>query len=44
MERQIQMMYQMKQRENAMHIAKQREICNWLTTFYVFATIGLLTG
>ncbi|XP_077303032.1 plasminogen receptor (KT) [Arctopsyche grandis] len=44
MERHIQMMYQLRERSLAMEIAKQREMCNWITAFTVVATIGLFTG
>ncbi|KAJ8710294.1 hypothetical protein PYW07_009660 [Mythimna separata] len=44
MERQIQLQYQMQERQMAMEIAKSRDTCLWLTTFYVTATTGLLTG
>lgn len=44
MERQIQLQYQMQERQMAMEIAKSRDTCLWLTAFYVTATTGLLTG
>ncbi|KAJ8710606.1 hypothetical protein PYW08_009121 [Mythimna loreyi] len=44
MERQIQLQYQMQERQMAMEIAKSRDTCLWLSTFYVTATAGLLTG
>lgn len=44
MERQIQLQYQMQERQMAMQIAKNRDTCLWFTTFYVTAAIGLFTG
>ncbi|KAF9798752.1 hypothetical protein SFRURICE_021549 [Spodoptera frugiperda] len=44
MERQIQLQYQMQERQMAMQIAKSRDTCLWLTTFYVVAGVGLSSG
>ncbi|XP_026750581.2 plasminogen receptor (KT) [Galleria mellonella] len=44
MERQIQLQYQVQERQMAMQIAKNRDICLWLTTFYITSAAGLYTG
>uniref|UniRef100_A0A2A4IZV3 Plasminogen receptor (KT) n=1 Tax=Heliothis virescens TaxID=7102 RepID=A0A2A4IZV3_HELVI len=44
MERQIQLQYQMQERQMAMQIARSRDTCLWFTTFYVTAAAGLFTG
>jgi len=44
LERQIQMQNQMRERIMAMQIAKTRELLYWLGSFYVLATIGMLSG
>nr|XP_032524184.1 plasminogen receptor (KT)-like [Danaus plexippus plexippus] len=44
MERQIQMRNQMAQRQRAMEIAKNRDLCLWYTMFYIAAGTGLFTG
>ncbi|CAH0717688.1 unnamed protein product, partial [Brenthis ino] len=44
MERQIQLRNQMAERQKAMEIAKNRDLCLWYTTFYIAATTGLFTG
>ncbi|XP_026728413.1 plasminogen receptor (KT) [Trichoplusia ni] len=44
MERQIQLQFQLQERQMAMQIAKSRDTCLWFTAFYVTAAAGLLTG
>ncbi|XP_049880418.1 plasminogen receptor (KT)-like [Pectinophora gossypiella] len=44
MERQIQLQYQMQERQVAMQIAKNRDTCLWLTAFYIASATGLFTG
>lgn len=44
MERQIQLQYQIKERQTAMEIAKNREFSIWFSTFYVTSAVGLFTG
>ncbi|CAH0696384.1 unnamed protein product [Spodoptera exigua] len=44
MERQIQLQYQMQERQMAMQIARSRDTCLWFTTFYVVAAAGLGSG
>ncbi|CAB3229445.1 unnamed protein product [Arctia plantaginis] len=44
MERQIQLQYQMQERQVAMDIAKSRDTCLWLTAFSITAATGLFTG
>ncbi|XP_061723745.1 plasminogen receptor (KT) isoform X1 [Cydia pomonella] len=44
MERQIQLQYQMQERQMALQIAKNRDTCLWMTTFYITAATGLFTG
>ncbi|CAH0403219.1 unnamed protein product [Chilo suppressalis] len=44
MERQIQLQYQMQERQMAMQIAKSRDTCLWLTAFYVASSTALFTG
>lgn len=44
MERQIQLQYQLQERQAAMKIAKDRDICLWLTAFHITSTVGLFTG
>ncbi|KAG6460616.1 plasminogen receptor (KT) [Manduca sexta] len=44
MERQIQLQYQMQERQMAMQIAKNRDTCLWFTAFYVTSATGLFTG
>ncbi|XP_063388372.1 plasminogen receptor (KT) isoform X2 [Cydia fagiglandana] len=44
MERQIQLQYQMQERQMALQIAKNRDTCLWMTAFYITATTGLFTG
>lgn len=44
MERQIQLQFQMQERQMAMTIAKNRDTCLWFTAFYITATAGLFTG
>ncbi|CAH0760204.1 unnamed protein product [Diatraea saccharalis] len=44
MERQIQLQYQMQERQMAMQIAKNRDTCLWLTAFYCAASTALFTG
>lgn len=42
MERWIQMHYKIKERENAMEIAKARELFYWFGAFYNVSLVGLL--
>lgn len=44
MERQIQLRNQMAERQRAMELAKNRDICLWFTVFSIAATTGLFTG
>lgn len=44
MERQIQLQFQLQERQMAMQIAKNRDICLWVTTFYLTSVAGLFTG
>ncbi|XP_075985631.1 plasminogen receptor (KT) isoform X2 [Anticarsia gemmatalis] len=44
MERQIQLQYQLQERQMALQIAKSRDTCLWLTAFSVTAVAGLFTG
>lgn len=44
MERQIQLQYQMQERQMALQIAKNRDTCLWLTVFSITAATGLFTG
>ncbi|XP_026332767.1 plasminogen receptor (KT)-like [Hyposmocoma kahamanoa] len=44
MERQIQLQYQMQERQVAMQIAKNRDTCLWLTTFSIATATALFTG
>ncbi|XP_028165912.1 plasminogen receptor (KT) isoform X1 [Ostrinia furnacalis] len=44
MERQIQLQYQMQERQMAMQIAKNRDTCLWLTVFSITAATALFTG
>ncbi|XP_072948284.1 plasminogen receptor (KT) [Epargyreus clarus] len=44
MERQIQLQYQMAERQKALAIARSRDIFLWFTAFYVTSATGLLTG
>ncbi|XP_063542548.1 plasminogen receptor (KT) isoform X2 [Cydia strobilella] len=44
MERQIQLQYQLQERQMALQIAKNRDTCLWMTTFYITAITGLVTG
>lgn len=41
MERWIQMQYQMKERERALELAKNREMFLWMFGFYVVAASGI---
>jgi hypothetical protein len=43
MERWIQMHAQMKQREKAMEIARNRELFLWMFTFYTVAATGIIS-
>ncbi|KAI5631125.1 plasminogen receptor (KT) [Phthorimaea operculella] len=43
-ERQIQLQYQIQERQAALQIAKNRDTCLWITAFTITATVGLLTG
>lgn len=43
MERWIQMQYQIKQREKAMEIAKNRELFLWIFSFYIIAATGIIS-
>lgn len=42
LERQIQMMNQMRERQMAMQVAKTRELFYWFGSFYVLAAVGLI--
>ncbi|KAI8432579.1 hypothetical protein MSG28_013566 [Choristoneura fumiferana] len=44
MERQIQLQYQMQERQMALQIAKNRDTCLWLTVFSITTATGLFTG
>ncbi|KAL0811712.1 hypothetical protein ABMA28_009156 [Loxostege sticticalis] len=44
MERQIQLQYQMQERQAAMQIAKNRDTCLWLTAFSISSAAALFTG
>ncbi|XP_004927282.1 plasminogen receptor (KT) [Bombyx mandarina] len=44
MERQIQLQYQMQERQMALEIAKNRDTCLWITAFYITTATGLFTG
>ncbi|XP_053618147.1 plasminogen receptor (KT) [Plodia interpunctella] len=44
MERQIQLQFQIQERQMAMQIARNRDLCFWITAFYVTAGTGLITG
>ncbi|XP_011560872.2 plasminogen receptor (KT) [Plutella xylostella] len=44
MEQQIQLQYQLQERQIAMQIAKNRDLCLWFTAFYVTAATGLITS
>lgn len=42
MERWIQMHYEIKEREQALTISKNRELFFWLSSFYTVATAGFV--
>ncbi|CAK1590937.1 unnamed protein product [Parnassius mnemosyne] len=44
MERQIQLQYQMQERQRALQIARSRDIFLWFSAFNITAATGLLTG
>ncbi|CAG5026660.1 unnamed protein product [Parnassius apollo] len=44
MERQIQLQYQMQERQKALQIARSRDIFLWFSAFNITAATGLLTG
>lgn len=44
MERQIQMQNFMRERQMAMQLAKNRELFQWVATFYGIATTGIIIG
>jgi len=43
-ERQIQMQNQMRERMQAMQMARAREMFAWLASFYALATVGMVAG
>lgn len=44
MENQQKLQNQMRERQVAMAIAGSRDVCLWLTTFYVTAGVAMLKG
>lgn len=43
MERWIQMHYQMRERQQAMEISKNRELFYWISSFYAVSFLGLIS-
>ncbi|XP_037926183.1 plasminogen receptor (KT) isoform X2 [Hermetia illucens] len=43
MERWIQMHYQIKERELALNIARNRELFYWITNFYIVSLVGFIS-
>lgn len=43
MERWIQMHYQMRERQQAMEISKNRELFYWISSFYAVSVLGLIS-